>query len=245
MRLNFLHPPFNNVDARKAHALPDRPGRVHEGDSFGNPKYYKKCPSNFACGTPMENDENTDWFKERAEPRQGEGAVPEGGLRRQAGHGAARDQHRLHEQFRATRRAAPARCRHQCAARLVGLGRRGHAPRREGAAGSGRLEHLHHLVGRGLGRQARSRSSAIRRTARRAGSAGRPTKRTRSCATNGPPPAASTSRRRSRARCRSNDWNFVPHVWLGQWLSPVAYRKNLRGVLAIPEIIPFWNIEKA
>ena len=31
--------------------------------TFGNPKYYKKCPSNFACGTPMENDENTDWFK--------------------------------------------------------------------------------------------------------------------------------------------------------------------------------------
>jgi peptide/nickel transport system substrate-binding protein len=41
-----------------------------------------------------------------------------------------------------------------------------------------------------------------------------------------------------------NAWNFVPHVWLGQWSSPVAYRKNLRGVLAIPEIIPFWNIEK-
>ena len=56
---------------------------------------------------------------------------------------------------------------------------------------------------------------------------------------------ASRSRRRSRARCRSNDWDFVPHVWLGQWASPVAYRKNLRGVLAIPEIIPFWNIEKA
>jgi peptide/nickel transport system substrate-binding protein len=36
----------------------------------------------------------------------------------------------------------------------------------------------------------------------------------------------------------------VPHVWLGQWVSPVAYRSNLRGVLKIPEIIPFWNIEK-
>ena len=43
---------------------------------------------------------------------------------------------------------------------------------------------------------------------------------------------------------QKNDWDFVPHVWLGQFLSPVAYRKNLRGVLAIPEIIPFWNMEK-
>src|SRR4029077_3840781 len=31
--------------------------------------------------------------------------------------------------------------------------RRDHTPRREGAAGSGRLESLHHLVGRGFGRQ--------------------------------------------------------------------------------------------
>ena len=43
---------------------------------------------------------------------------------------------------------------------------------------------------------------------------------------------------------QKHDWDFVPHVWLGQWASPVAYRKNLKGVLAIPEIIPFWNIEK-
>ena len=30
---------------------------------------------------------------------------------------------------------------------------------------------------------------------------------------------------------QKNAWNFVPHVWLGQWSSPVAYRKNLNGVL--------------
>ena len=36
----------------------------------------------------------------------------------------------------------------------------------------------------------------------------------------------------------------MPHVWLGQWSSPVAYRKNLNGVLKIPEVVPFWNIEK-
>ena len=26
---------------------------------------------------------------------------------------------------------------------------------------------------------------------------------------------------------QKHDWDFVPHVWLGQWASPVAYRKNL------------------
>ena len=79
MRLNFLHPPFNKVEARQAMLH-----LIHQEEfmkaTFGNPKYYKQCPSNFACGTPMENDANTDWFKERAEHREGEGAVPEGGL---------------------------------------------------------------------------------------------------------------------------------------------------------------------
>ena len=48
--------------------------------TFGNPKYYKKCGSNFACGTPMENDENTQWFKEAPNLGKGQGAVPEGRL---------------------------------------------------------------------------------------------------------------------------------------------------------------------
>ena len=57
--------------------------------------------------------------------------------------------------------------------------------------------------------------------------------------------AGSVDEQKAIAReMQKHDWDFVPHVWLGQWASPVAYRKNLRGVLAIPEIIPFWNIEK-
>ena len=47
------------------------------------------------------------------------------------------------------------------------------------------------------------------------------------------------------AQGREEDWDFVPHVWLGQWVSPVAYRSNLKGVIGFPEVIPFWNIEKA
>ena len=63
MRLNFLHPPFDKPEARQAMLyLIDQEEFMKA--TFGNPKYYKKCPSNFACGTPMENDENTAWFKE-------------------------------------------------------------------------------------------------------------------------------------------------------------------------------------
>ncbi|MFW5833700.1 MAG: ABC transporter substrate-binding protein, partial [Pseudomonadota bacterium] len=43
---------------------------------------------------------------------------------------------------------------------------------------------------------------------------------------------------------QENAWNFVPHVQLGQWVQPVAHRSNLQGVISIPEIVPFWNMEK-
>jgi peptide/nickel transport system substrate-binding protein len=58
--------------------------------------------------------------------------------------------------------------------------------------------------------------------------------------------AATPEEQKAVAReIQKNAWDFVPHIWFGQWLSPVAYRSNLKGVLKIPEIIPFWNIEKA
>ena len=67
MRLNFLHPPFDKVEARQAmlHLINQE---EYMKATFGNPKYYKKCRSNYACGTPMENDENTAWFKEAPNP---------------------------------------------------------------------------------------------------------------------------------------------------------------------------------
>jgi peptide/nickel transport system substrate-binding protein len=39
-------------------------------------------------------------------------------------------------------------------------------------------------------------------------------------------------------------WDFVPTVLLGKFLSPAAYRSNIKGVIGMPEILPFWNIEK-
>jgi peptide/nickel transport system substrate-binding protein len=57
--------------------------------------------------------------------------------------------------------------------------------------------------------------------------------------------AGSLEERKAIAReMQRNAWNFVPHVWLGQWVAPVAYRSNLRGILGIPIVIPFWNVEK-
>ena len=48
----------------------------------------------------------------------------------------------------------------------------------------------------------------------------------------------------SPGRCRTIAWNIVPTVYLGQWDSPSARRNNVKGMIGVPEIIPFWNIEK-
>jgi peptide/nickel transport system substrate-binding protein len=39
-------------------------------------------------------------------------------------------------------------------------------------------------------------------------------------------------------------WDFVPEVICGSFLQPQAYRANTKGWIGMPEILPFWNVEK-
>ena len=43
---------------------------------------------------------------------------------------------------------------------------------------------------------------------------------------------------------QQNGWDYVPHVYLGQFFRASAWRKNVSGVIGMPEIVPFWNMEK-
>jgi peptide/nickel transport system substrate-binding protein len=36
----------------------------------------------------------------------------------------------------------------------------------------------------------------------------------------------------------------VPHVFLGQFYRSSAWRKTVRGLIGIPVLVPFWNVEK-
>ena len=62
IRLNFLHPPFNNVKARQA-VLWAVDQEAHLKATFVDPRFYVKCGSFLTCGTPYESDANTEWFK--------------------------------------------------------------------------------------------------------------------------------------------------------------------------------------
>ena len=52
VRLNHLHPPFNNLAARKAAQLAISQEDIQRA-AVGNPAYYQACGSNFACGSAM------------------------------------------------------------------------------------------------------------------------------------------------------------------------------------------------
>ena len=54
-RMNFLHPPFDNVKVRRAALLAMNQKDVLDA-LIGNPQYYKICGAVFVCGTPLETD---------------------------------------------------------------------------------------------------------------------------------------------------------------------------------------------
>ena len=44
---------------------------------------------------------------------------------------------------------------------------------------------------------------------------------------------------------QENSYRIVTQCIFGQWVSPVAYRTTLSDIVAIPEVIPFWNMKKS
>jgi len=54
-RMNFLHPPFDNVKVRRAAFLAMNQKNVLDA-LVGNPKYYKVCGAVFICDTPLATD---------------------------------------------------------------------------------------------------------------------------------------------------------------------------------------------
>jgi peptide/nickel transport system substrate-binding protein len=55
-RMNFLHPPFDNVKVRRAAMLAMNQKDVLDA-LVGNPEYYKICGAFFVCGTPLATEE--------------------------------------------------------------------------------------------------------------------------------------------------------------------------------------------
>ncbi len=241
-RLNFLHPPFDNVLARRAMLHIVHPTEIMKA-TFGNDNYFRACGSLFGCGTPMENDANTEWF------RAGQNIPRARELFRQAGYDgrpvillqATNVQHMSNaaQMFQQWLRAAGVNA--QLAASDWGgvVARRANRnPPDQGgwnifftSASGSAFSNPVALAGHSstgatawFGWPSDARNEQLRDAW-----------------------AAATSPEERLAVARQmqeNAWNYVPHVYYGQWLQPAAMRANLRGLIAMPELVPFWNVER-
>lgn len=242
MRLNFLHPPFNHVKARQAvlHCVNQAD---HMKATFGNPKYYKACSSYFTCGTPMENDANTAWFK------GGQNFAKARELFKEAGYDG-----RPVILMQATNIPYMANSALVMAQELRQAGlnvqvvpmdwsavvqrRASKAPPDQGGW---------NIFITSAGGPAVGNPIALFAHAATGDKAwfGWPTDEKQEQLRDKWALAPTLDERKLIGRAlQENAWNFVPHVYYGQWLQPAAHRVNIKGILPIAEMIPWWNVEK-
>lgn len=240
-RLNFLHPPFNNVKARQAMLHLIHPTEVMKA-TFGDEKYFRGCSSLFGMGTPMENDANIDWFKGAPNIEKAKQLLKESGYdgrpvvvlqatniaymnnaanliaqwMRQAGFNVslqASDWGAV-----VTRRAVKS------------------APDQGGwnvFFTSGSVN----AFGNPVSLSGHSASGEK-------GWFGWPSDEKHEAFRDKWAQASNDAERKQIAReMQQNAWDFVPHAYFGQWFQPAALR-NLTGLIGMPELIPFWNVKK-
>ena len=243
MRMNFLHKPFSELKARQAMLY-----LVNQADmmkaTFGDPKFYGTLDSIFGTHTPYVNDENTDWFKHGVDLDKARQLFKDSGYNGESC-----------TVLQATNVAVMSNCEQLIAAQLKKVGVNATlAPSDWGGVVTRRAvktpddqggwdifvtwdSDYSHSDPIGLatfqanGDQAwygwpkSDEFEALRAKWADAGS---------------------LDEQKALARQMQKVWwDFVPTLLLGRFLQPVAYRSNTKGWIGMPEIIPFWNVEKA
>ncbi len=242
MRLNFLHPPFNNPKARQAmlHLINQKDFMQA---SFANPKYARTCGSLFGCGTPMENDTNTDWFKGAPNLNRARELLRESGYSGQPI--VILQATSIPFMNNSAQLVAQALRQIGANVQLAASDWGGVVQRRSnrGAPEAGGWNiFITWATGSSFGNPVALAGHAA--TGEK-GWFGWPSDDAHERMRNEWAAAPTLEARLGVARrMQENAWNYVPHVYLGQWVQPAAYRANVRGVITIPELLPFWNIEK-
>ena len=240
--INWLHPPFDNVKLRQSLLY-----IVNQVDmirpTFANPKWYSTCGSYFTCGTPMDNDANTSWFKGGPNLAKAKELMKEGGY-----------DGRPIIMLQATNIAYMMNAATVMAQEMREAGynvqlmpmdwanvvqrRASRLPPEQGGwnifftSGDGMSDSNPYMIG-GMA------------TIGDKGWFGWPTDAKNEELRAQWMSAESLPERQRLAReIQDNAWNIVPHMYYGQWVQPVAYRKSTSNWLHVPGIIPFWNVTK-
>ena len=240
--MNWLHPPFDNVKARQALLYLINQQDVMRA-AIGNPKYYRTCASYFGCGVPMENDENTQWFKEAPNKAKARQLFQDSGY---DGRPVVILQPTNFAVFNAALQLLAQWLKEigvnaQLATSDWGSVITRRAVRDPPEKGGWNIssaailsESASNLISF-VGHAASGETSWF----------GWPSNRLHEQLREKWARANPQDRLAIAKEIQRNVWDFVPRVYMGQYLRPSAWRSNVKGVLGMRELmIPFWNIEK-
>ncbi|MFI5013756.1 MAG: ABC transporter substrate-binding protein [Hyphomicrobiales bacterium] len=240
-RVNWLYPPFNNVNARKALLYLVSQTDVMKA-AIGNPKYYRACASYFGCGTPMENDENTGWFKEAPNKAKATQLFKDAGydgrpiiILQPTNFAVFNTADQLLAQW-----LKEIGVNAQLAASDWGGVVTRRAVREPPEKGGWNI-----FVTSGSGAAFGNPITLVGHAATGdKGWFGWPSDQLHEQLRDKWAKAKPEDRLAVAKEIQKNAWDFVPHVYMGQYLQPAAWRTNIKGIIGMPELIPFWNVEK-
>ena len=242
IRLNYLHKPFDNPKIRQAvlHCIKQE---NHMKATFVDKKYYKECASLFTCGSPMENDANTEWFKKGQDFARSKALLAEGGydgkpiLLMQATNIA-------YMSNTATLLAQELR-QGGFNVEVVPMDWSGVVQRRAVKAAPDQGGWNIFITSAGGTAVGNPIALAAHAATGDKGWFGWPADAKHEDLRNKWAAAATLDERKAVSRAmQENAWSYVPHAYYGQWVQPSVYRKNIKGILPISEMIPWWNVEK-
>ncbi|MEM0908411.1 MAG: ABC transporter substrate-binding protein [Pseudomonadota bacterium] len=241
-RLNFLHPPFDNEFARQAMLHLIKQNDILAA-TFGNPAYFQECPSLFGCSGNMQTDVNTGWYSDGQDIEKAKELFAKAGY---DGRPVTVLQ-ATNISFMNNAALLIAQSLRQAGINVqlepsdwggVVTRRAVKSPPADGGWNIFVTWASGHAFDNPIGLSAHAANgdeawfgwpANFDHEAMRDAWASAPT---------------FDDRKEVAVKLQDNAWNFVPMAVLGQWTPPVAYRNNLTGLLAMPEVVPFWNLKK-
>jgi peptide/nickel transport system substrate-binding protein len=242
IRLNHLHPPFNNVKARQA-VLWALDQRAHLAASFPDRRFSRPCGSFLTCGTPMESDVATEWFAKGPDLARARQLVRESGY---DGRPVLIMQATNIDYMRNTAEVLAQELRSiGFTVQLLPLDwgsvvqrRSNKSPPEQGgwsvfitsATGNANADvvNLHAFAATGDKAWFGWPENALHEELRERWSQ-----------------AATLQERQAITRqLQENAWNYVHHVYFGQWVQPTVHRRNITGLIPVPGMVYWWNVRK-
>jgi len=243
IRLNYLHAPFNNVKARQAVQWAVNQ-KDHMAATFPNPKYARACGSFFTCGTPMESDVNMEWFTKGPDLNKARQLLRESGY---DGKPIVLMQATNIEYMRNSAEILAKELRSAgFNVNLVPMDWSNVVQRRSVKSPPDQGGWNIFITSGGGTATAHPINLAAHAATGDKGWFGWPENALHEQLREKWAQAETLAERQAIARqIQDNAWGYVHHLYYGQWIQPAAHRANIRNLLPVPEVIPWWNVEKA